>query len=201
MYFPPSKVECPDNKFKNSYILKMIDKAVNKIKIQHEWGHTSSSFLFFTLKIKYFTTPERKIKFLEKSDSKNNEEKNDEGGQSVELLMYGRIIEDLNVKEAIFILNNDNYKLTLNEFRSEFISLEEKELDEVFEKARKNPNIDDYVIKAYKEYKQKEEYFNQTLKYYSFKIKGNVNGNINWENIRFEIGRNRHHRHKYLNKK
>ena len=98
-------------------------------------------------------------------------------------------------------MNNDNYKLTLNEFRSEFISLEEKELDEVFEKARKNPNIDDYFIKAYKEYKQKEEYFNQTLKYYSFKIKGNVNRNINWENIRFEIGRNRHHRHKYLNKK
>ena len=52
VYFPPSKVECPDDKLKNTSILKMVDKAVNKVKVQHEWGHTSSAFLFFTLKIK-----------------------------------------------------------------------------------------------------------------------------------------------------
>ena len=200
MYFPPSKVECPDDKLKNTSILKMVDKAVNKVKVQHEWGHTSSAFLFFTLKIKYFTTPERKIKFLEKSDSKNIEI-NKEGGQAVEMLMYGRIIEDLNVKEAIFILINDNYNLSINEFRSEFISLEKKSLNEVFEKAMKNPNIDDYIKQAYEQYKKKEEYYNKTLQYYSFKIKENKSKNINWENIRFKVGQNYHHRHGHPKKK
>ena len=115
-------------------------------------------FSFFTLKTKYFITPERKIKFLEKPDSRKNEKKDDKGRQSIEVLMYGRIIEDLNVKEARFILINDNYNLSLNEFRSEFISLEEKALNEVFEKAMKIPIVDDYIKQAYEQYKQKEEY-------------------------------------------
>ena len=53
MYFPPSQIKYPSDEFKDSYIVKMIDKAVNKIKIHREWGHTDSSFLFFTYKIKY----------------------------------------------------------------------------------------------------------------------------------------------------
>lgn len=126
MFFSPSKVQPPYNISISSYILDMIDKAINKVKIQHEWGHTSSSFLFFTLKTKYFTTPQRNIKFLEKSDSENDEKKIKEGGQSVEILLYGRVINELTAKEAIFILNSDNYKLSLNDFHDNFVNLDKK---------------------------------------------------------------------------
>lgn len=70
MYFPPTKTDYPNVDIKGYYILNMLNKAANKVKIQHEWGHTSSSVLFFTFKIKYFTTPERKIKFKENSEKK-----------------------------------------------------------------------------------------------------------------------------------
>ncbi len=99
VYFPPTEVVCPNDALKDSDILDMINRAANKIKIHHEWGHTSSSYLFFT------------FKFQEKSESKNTVKLIKEGGKLVEILLYGRVIEDLNVKEAIFILINKNYNL------------------------------------------------------------------------------------------
>ena len=199
MYFPPSQIKYPSDEFKDSYIVKMIDKAVNKIKIHHEWGHTASSFLFFTFKIKYISTPERNIKL--KSDSKNNENYYKEGGQSVEILMFGRVIEELSAKEAIFILNKNNYKLPLNEFRSEFMSLGKKKLEDIFKKELNNPDVDNSVIKAYEEYNNKGGNFQLSLENYSFRIKGNKKKYINLDNIRFKIGKNYHHKiSRYLKK-
>ena len=201
MYFPPSKVEYHDIKYKDSFIFKMIDKAVHKLEIQHEWGHTNSAFLYFTLKIKYNNTPERKIKFQNNSNSYINEKINKESGQSLEILMYGRIIEYLNTKEAIFILNSNNYKLSLNEFRSKFISLENKKLEEIFKEEMDNPYVDKYVIKSYEEYQQKGEVFQQSLENYSFKIKGNQKKYINLDNAKFKIGKNKHHQISSFHKK
>ena len=92
MYFPPSDIIIPEIGLKDCYIVKMINKAVNKIKIQHEWGHGSSSHLFMNYEIKYFTAPERNIKFKEKSESKYNIKKISEGGKVVEFLLYKRVI-------------------------------------------------------------------------------------------------------------
>lgn len=195
MYFPPTEVRYPNDASKDSDILDMINRAANKIKIQHEWGHTSSSYLFFTQKIKYFTTPERKIKFQEKTESKNTVKFIKEGGTSVEILLYGRVIEDLNAKEAIFILNNKNYNLSLNDFRDKFIELEKKKLDDVFEEALTNTEIDDYIKKAYEEYKGKDKIFKYNVEGYSLKIKANKKTFINFENIKFKLGKNYHQKH------
>lgn len=195
MYFPPTEVRYPNDASKDSDILDMINRAANKIKIQHEWGHTSSSYLFFTQKIKYFTTPERKIKFQEKTESKNTVKFIKEGGASVEILLYGRVIEDLNAKEAIFILNNKNYNLSLNDFRDKFIELEKKKLDDVFEEALTNTEIDDYIKKAYEEYKGKDKIFKYNVEGYSLKIKANKKTFINFENIKFKLGKNYHQKH------
>ena len=195
MYFPPTEVKYPNNASKDSDILDMINRAANKIKIQHEWGHTSSSYLFFTQKIKYFTTPERKIKYQETTESKNTVKFIKEGGTSVEILLYGRVIEDLNAKEAIFILNNKNYNLSLNDFRDKFIELEKKKLDDVFKEALTNTEIDDYIKKAYEEYKEKDKNFKYNLEDYSLKIKANKKTFINFENIKFKLGKNCHPKH------
>ena len=201
MYFPPTEVVCPNEALKDSDILDMINRAANKIKIHHEWGHTSSSYLFFTLKIKYFTTPERKIKYKETTESKNTLKPNKEGGKDVEMLLYGRVIEYLNAKEAIFILNNKNYNLSLNDFRNKFIALKNKKLDDVFQEALTNTEIDDYIKKAYEEYKTRDKIVKYNLQDFSFKIKAKKKAYINFENIKFELGNNYHPKHSDFIKK
>ena len=62
IYFPYSKVNLPSDSLKGSCIIKMINKAVNKVEIQHEWGHTSSSFLFLHLKLNILKLQKGKLK-------------------------------------------------------------------------------------------------------------------------------------------
>ena len=155
MYFPPSDIPFPTISLKNCYTFRMINKAVNKIKIQHEWGHGSSAFLFMNFQIKYFTTPKRNFILKENSETNDKNKIIYEGGKAVEFLLYKRIINRLNAKEAIFILNGKNYELTLENFQKKFINLKNLKLIDVFEEAIKNPNIDELVIKSYNKYKEK----------------------------------------------
>ena len=175
MYFPPSQMENLNFEYKYTYTINIINKVVNKIKIINEWENISSSPLFFNLK-------------------------NKECEKNVEFLMFGRIIEDLNIKEAIFILNSNNYNLSLNEFRSVFMNLKNKKLEDIFKAELNNSNIDDNVIKVYEEYKEKGEKFQLALENYSFNIKRNKNGFINLDKIRFKIGKNDHNKIKPFKK-
>ena len=195
MYFPPSDVIFPEICLKDCYIIKMINKAVNKIKIQYEWGHVSSSYLFMNYEIKYFTTPERNVKFKEKSESKDNVKTISEGGKAVEYLLYKRVINDLNAKEAIFILNSQNYELSLANFTKKFIQLKNYKLADIFKEAMKNPNIDEIIKKAFIEYNQKGKGFKSNIENYSFKVKGIGKNSVDYEKIRFKIGNNYHHRY------
>ena len=200
MYFPPCKIDPPVNDLKNSHIIIMIEKAVDKIEVQHEWGHTSSSFLFFISKIKYFETPKRKIK-SEKKIENNKKKIISEGGKALECLLYGRVIKELNAKEAIFILNSDNYNLSLSEFQQKFMDLENQKLSDVFAEAIKNPNTNEIVKEAFKEYEKKEEYFKNNLEDFSFKAKPKKRAHIDLEKIIFEIGKNNHIKHSSFIKK
>ena len=195
MYFPPSKINPPVRSLKNSFIMKMIDRAVDKVEIQHEWGHTSSSFLFFSSKIKYFETPKRNVKFREKSESEKNEKTIKEGGKTVEALLYGRNIEELTAKEAIFILNGNNYDLSVEDFYSKFNNLQNRKLIDVFNEAIKCPKIDDCVKKALEEYNNKDTNFQSTLEDFSSKIKFKKKSSIDLENHKFEVGKNVHHKY------
>ena len=201
MYFPPSNVGYSDECLHSSYALDMINKAVNKIMIQREWGHISSSYLFYSLKIKNFTTSERKNN-KEQSELKNNGEIISERGKNVQMLLYGRIIDELNAKEAIFILNNKNYDLSLEQFHQKFIGLDNAKLDDVFNDAiSSNPNIDICVIKAFDEYKNKDNKFKYNLQNCSFRVKLSCNMNIDLDKIKFKIGKNYHHKFKNFNNK
>ena len=193
IYFPPSEIQFPDISLKNSSIMRMINKAINKIKVHHEWGHASSAFLFFNRQIKYFTTPERSIKFKEK----DNEKVISEGGKAVEYLLYGRVLSDKTAKEAIFILNSDNYKLPLKEFYQKFININQHNLEDIFKEANANPNTDPLVKEAYIEYKRKGNNFRGNIEYYSFKFKENKKKKIDLEKISFKIGKNYHPRYPY----
>ena len=171
MFFQPRKVKNFIVETKETNIEKMVGRAFNKVDIQHEWGHTSSSFLFFGSKTDYFDIPKRKIK-LTNENGITKERITSEGGETVEILLYGRIIDDLTAKEAIYILNDINYQKNLKDFLSGFMNLKYIELMKVFKDALKNENIDQSVKDAYYEYQKKNKHFKEQLNYYSFKAKG-----------------------------
>ena len=52
-----------------------------------------------------------------------------EGGYNLELALFGRIIKNLSYKEALYILNLDNYKKSLEEFRKGFMKLSQEDLN------------------------------------------------------------------------
>ena len=190
MYFPPRNILIDNSRIpKIRSLSKLLNKATNKIDMQHEWGHTSSTFLFFNLHINYFDTPERKVK-IKKITSKNSqkEKKIKEGGYSIEYLLYGRKIYELNVKEAIYILDYNNYNKSLKDFCKDFKNLENIRLSKVLNDVLKiNKNIDQIIKNFYQDYCKLNEEQKINLNNYSFKVKPRKNQHLNIENFVYEF--------------
>ena len=199
MYFFPRNINLSVQKLNCTCILEMIKKAFIKVDIQHEWGHSSSSFLFFVSKINYFNTPKRECKLL-KGNRLKKEKIIKEGGKLVEYLLYGRIIDELTTKEAIYILDNNNYKKSLTDFLTDFLRLGKIKLESIFQNALKNKNIDQCVKDAYDEYCKKSKKFKENIEYYSFKGKTRARKFIDYETFVFRCPRRRHshYRHSYF---
>ena len=49
-----------------------------------------------------------------------------EGGKEMELLLFGRVINSLSLKEALYILNENNYKKNIFQFKEDFEKLHKK---------------------------------------------------------------------------
>ena len=167
MYFSIRKIDFNTKDLCQTKVEQMVLRAFTKVDIQHEWGHTASSLLFFDSKIPFFDTPEKNIKFFKNKKMKLSKE----CGEIVEYLLYGKIINKLNAKQAIYILDSQNYQKNLNQFRADFKNLKNKSLIEVFNDALKNPNIEECVKNALNEYLEKGKSFRDNLIYYEFKAK------------------------------
>ena len=187
MYFSPRKLMENYPVSSNSKILKMVLKAFAKVDIQHAWGHTCSSFLFFALKTDYFDIPEIKIKLYKGEDLQ-------EDGNTVEESLYGRIIYELNVKEAIYILNSENYKKTLDNFLSDFMKLKSKSVKEVFAEALNNEDIDQCVKDAFREYTKGDKNFRKNIRLFLFKTKEAGIKNLVYETAKFYCHRRNNHK-------
>jgi len=59
---------------------------------------------------------------------KKNYEGKSEGGEYLELLLFDKIIHNLSLSEALFLLNEKNYDKLLKEFKKDFKKLDEKDL-------------------------------------------------------------------------
>ena len=85
--------------------------------IFHEFGHSINVMITFKENhLKCINSPRKKyLKFKE-------------GGYYLEFSLFGRIIKNLSYGEALYILNLDNYKKSLNEFREGFMQLSQTDL-------------------------------------------------------------------------
>ena len=105
-------VEKADNK-----IFETLENAII-IEIEfHEFGHIISAILSYINNIGSLVNTSRKKYF-----------KINEGGYYIEMALFSKIIKTLKYKEALYILNINNYTKSLDEFRNGFESLKKDDL-------------------------------------------------------------------------
>ena len=107
-----------------------------------------------------------------------------ESGEDIEIKLYGRVIDSLTLKEALFILNLSNYRYDYNDFREEFKKCNRKDIiiDETFEILLKDVfNINSKNIPINENNQYQLAYFNKKYtdeKSYTIKGKHPIDYNI-----------------------
>ena len=95
----------------------ILENGVIVAIVFHEYGHAINAILSF-LEKEYILNETPRKKYL----------KFKEGGYYLEIALFGRIIKSISYGEALYILNEDNYKKSLEEFRKGFMKLAFKDL-------------------------------------------------------------------------
>ena len=166
-------------------IVKLIKKGFYSLNNQHEVGHGHYPIFFYLYPKSFnFDSPLSEIKL----NSKNIIQV-DEGGKIFEYLLYGKIINQMNLKEVIYITNHHNYSKNLEQYRKDFINLQNETLFSVFVSASKENNEISEVFEAYKKLPYDIKVRLETEKFKSGKI--NPDMNIDFENYEFSSGKER----------
>ena len=174
-------------------IKHLIKKAFLIINIEHEFGHTHKLILFpLDNDIDFFNSPLVKIKF-----SIDKEIEIDEGGEFFEYLLYGRIINGLNIKEIIYINNMNNFSKNLCEFRKGFLDLEKETLEKVFVREAQNNIEIKEALEEYMKMSKEDKDLLDSIEFKSGKSRKNFITKAELETMIFSIGKIRAP-HKYV---
>ena len=130
----------------------------------------------------------KKIIFIEKPIQHKG------GGEVIELLLYNRIVDTLNLKESIYILTKKNYNKDINKFREDFININQKSINDLLKEGREN-NSDSLFSEAFAEYTKLLDNEKKRLGDYQWKSKECPD--IDLDNYIFESIRNDHSKYKH----
>ena len=111
---------------KNEDLAKVILLAKLLISNEHEiLGHFNIGYQNYYNKNEFYYSP-----IIDKNLRSNyaDKRKGRESGENIEIKLYGKFINSLTLKEAIFILDNKNYFGDFNEFREKFQNCNKKNL-------------------------------------------------------------------------
>ena len=98
-------------------ILFILENGVIIELIYHEFGHAISAVISFS---------ENELKLTETPRKKYLDFK--EGGYYLEIALFGRVIKNFSLGEALYVLNKENYNKSLEDFRKGFMELSNKDL-------------------------------------------------------------------------
>ena len=117
----------------------------------HELNHNFHNYFYFSQNgYESLKTPRKK------------EEMQREGGYNMERILFGKIVNELTLGQAFYVLNEKNYSKLVNEFRNEFIMLK----------------IEDFQKNAiFEEYKKLKIEMKESLDYTIIRFKNNKNNN------------------------
>jgi len=105
-----------------------------------------------------------------------------EGGNNMEKILFGRVLNNLTLRQSLYILNEKNYEKSLNQFRKEFLELKEEHckcdgiFSEFYNMKFNVKELSDYIVINFKSNKNED-----TFGYISFKLKNDVLGFPNFD--------------------
>lgn len=118
-----------DEEIKNKSIALLIFYGFHIIINIHEiGGHLNIRYQFFYTLNKEFSSP-KIAKEDEELYSNYAKGKGKESGESIEIKLFGRVLCSITIKEALFILNEENYSLALNDFKEGFLTCNKKDIN------------------------------------------------------------------------
>ena len=100
------------------------------INIHEIGGHLNIRYQYYFSLDETFHSPE--ITSNEKDFySKYAQGKGGESGETIEIRLFGEVKYSLTIKEALFVLNKNNYELSSKDFKNNFQKCNEKSIDEL----------------------------------------------------------------------
>ena len=113
----------------------------------HEINHNFHNYYFYSKNgEESFITP-RKVNMKER-----------EGGKNMERILFGCVLNSLNYKQALYIMNENNYNKSLKEYQADFMKLkmEDIKFDGIFSEYSKidskTNDISEYLSIKFKDY-------------------------------------------------
>lgn len=135
----------------------------------HEIGHNFVNIKFYieNCKISIETPRKNSLDFSE-------------GGFYIDLALFGRILEEINLEQALYILNEKNYQKTFYEFQEGFNNIKKQDLiiEGVFKDLFKNINFNENFIKFFKKVSIAQKSLIKKEKKISRKIRNDVLGKV-----------------------
>lgn len=160
-------------------IVYIIKKGFYTLNNQHELGHGHYAIFFYLYPNSFnFDSPLAEIKLNSKNIIQTKE-----GGKIFEYLLFGKVINEMNLKEIIYITNDKNYSKSLEQYRKDFINLENENLFYVFDSASKENKEISEAFEAYKKLPNQIKIQLETEKFRSGKI--NQDMVIDFEKYKF----------------
>ena len=133
------------------------------------------------IKLKHYYN-KKSPKILEDKNNLNilyTTSRDQELGENIEIKLFGKVLYTLTIKEALYILNIDNYKKCVKEFKKDFCDCDSKDIAEILN----NNNLQELLPKL--DINIKEVIKNETNKAYPFSddLKQKIQLNIQYLDI------------------
>lgn len=112
------------------------------INIHEIGGHLNIRYQYFIFLKDEFCSPKIDRDSKENYYTKFANERGKESGETIEIELFGKVKSGLTIKEALFILNKDNYELSAKEFKEKFLECNSKSFDSLI-----NENLRTFLLK------------------------------------------------------
>ena len=117
---------------------KILKQGLIIINGNHEFGHNFININFYNENARItIKTPRKKTWEIS------------EGGTYIDYALYGRTLKFLNLKQALYVMNEDNYDKNFLDFQKGFNNIQQKDLEikGEFAKVFENKNFDEIYLK------------------------------------------------------
>ena len=146
----PKIKKCQNIKIDHKIISKALINGAIVVINDHELNHNFHNYYYFSQNGK------ESLKTPRKNDIEDRE-----GGFNMETILFGKVLNNLTLRQTLYILNEENYKKPLNQYRLDFLQLN-------YEDCECKGTFEDYSIMKIKDLGKFSDYTTIRFKSYSY---------------------------------